>query len=350
MNRSWLEHLADRTGERWTALFEARETTNGLLNDLRQALEEFDDPNYSIVVTGSLGRGEAGERSDVDWFLLVDGLSNPDHGPVRQKISERIRRVGLEQPGRSGTFGDLVTSHELIHYIAGTRDSNENLTRRILLLSESKALTGDAVRERVIRNVLARYVIHDPSVRRADTQTVPLFLVNDVVRYWRTVASDYASKMWERQHEGWAIRNVKLRFSRKLLFVWGLLASFAGELFADASFDDVFNEEERLLRLSDLIREQTETVPLDLLARVALEVDDDTTARQIFSSYDEFLRVLIDPLKREELKNLPFEQAHQDAIWGRLREASHQFREGIDALFFEKHTKLKRLIRDYGVF
>jgi len=349
MQGSWLERLSERAGERWPALFEARRTTERLLATLRGALEELEDPNYSIVVTGSLGRGEASEGSDVDWFLLVDGLSNPDHAPVRQKIAERIRETRLEQPGRTGTFGDLVTSHELIHYIAGTRDSNENLTRRILLLSESRALTGEMVRQRVIRNVLARYVIHDPSVRRGGTQTIPLFLVNDVVRYWRTVASDYASKMWERQHEQWAIRNIKLRFSRKLLFAWGLLASFAGELFA-GELVAVEQEQERLLRLSSLVAEQTEVTPIELVARVVLETGDEEVARRIFSSYDEFLRVLADPPSREALKRVKFEEADHDATYGHLREVSREFRKGIDALFFDAHPKLKGLIRDYGVF
>lgn len=349
MRASWLDQLAAKTGEQWTAIAEARLTTDRLLAQLRGAVEEFDDPNYSIVVTGSLGRGEASTGSDVDWFLLVDGLSNPDHTPVRQQIAQRIKETGLGAPGPTGTFGDLVTSHELIHYIAGTRDSNENLTRRILLLSESRALTGERVRERVIGNVLARYVIHDPSVRRDASHTIPLFLLNDVVRYWRTVASDYASKMWERQHDEWAIRNIKLRFSRKLLFVWGLIAAFAGELFGT----DVLaasNAQERLMRLSEMIREQTDVTPLDLLARVVLEVESDTVARQIFSSYDEFLRVLSDPDARDELKGLKFEDSESDKTYAHLREISREFRKGIDSLFFDLHPQLKRLIREYGVF
>lgn len=99
MTRPWLDQLSERTGEKWPALFAARATTNRLVAQLRGGLEELEDPNYSIVVTGSLGRGEASHESDVDWFLLVDGLSNPDHTPVRQKIAERIQEIGLEQPG-----------------------------------------------------------------------------------------------------------------------------------------------------------------------------------------------------------------------------------------------------------
>ena len=347
---TWLHDLSTRTGEPWPAIFAARATTERLVEKLRAGLAEFEDPNYSIVVTGSLGRGEASEGSDADWILLVDGLSNPDHGPIRQKIAVRFAELGFEPPGGTGTFGDLVTGHELVHYIAGTRDTNLNLTRRILLLSESRALTGDSIRRRVIQNVIGRYVIHDPSVRRGETHTIPLFLLNDVVRYWRTVASDYASKMWESHHHEWAIRNIKLRFSRKILFVWGLLASFAGELFVGSTFDGVTDEQERLIHLASLVGEQTEVPPLDLLARIVLETSDEALARQIFGAYDEFLRVLSDPVSRDELKRLPFADRDKDGAYGALRAVSREFRKGINALFFARHRKLADLIRDYGVF
>src|SRR5207253_3993315 len=224
------------------------------------ALSDLDDPNLSVVVTGSLGRGEASHDSDADWVLLVDGPSNPDHALLARKISDRIREVLPRDVGPTGTFGEIVVSHELVHYIAGTRDSNENLTRRVLLLSESRAVSNPLVRERVIRNVLTRYVVYDRSVQSKSgrRQTVPHFLLNDVVRYWRTIASDYASKMWERSRKGWGIRNVKLRFSRKLLFIWGLLAAFAGELFATSELHQVENDEQYFLMLADLIRTQTD--------------------------------------------------------------------------------------------
>ncbi|MCU1244881.1 MAG: hypothetical protein JWN02_791, partial [Acidobacteria bacterium] len=233
-------------------------------------------------------------------------------------------------------------------------DSNENLTRRILLLSESRALTNAVLRERVIEKVLARYVIHDRPVRSKTTrQTVPHFLLNDVVRYWRTMASDYASKMWERQRQGWGVRNVKLRFSRKALFIWGLLASFSGELFAP-ELQQIEDDDHYLAELAALIRRQTDVPPLELLARVVLDVVRDTgdqqLARDLFSSYDRFLAVLADPQSRKQLEAVRFETALDDSAFVSLRDASQSFRVGVQRLFFDVHPLLRRMIRDFGVF
>jgi predicted nucleotidyltransferase len=187
-----IEILEERLGKKWRAIDAARRTTEELVAKLTVAVGELGDPNVAVVTTGSLGRGEATKDSDADWVLLVDGLSNPDHALLIRAVGDRIREILPKDVGPTGTFGDVVVSHQLVHYIAGTRDTNENLTRRILLLSESRALSNPIVRERVIRNVLARYVVHDRSVpsRSGKTQTVPHFLLNDVVRYWRTIAYD----------------------------------------------------------------------------------------------------------------------------------------------------------------
>ncbi len=340
-------------GASWGAIRAARSKTRELMLALRTELTSIEDPNCAVVVTGSLGRGEASDGSDADWVLLVDGPSDPAHARMAREIGQRIGKV-LKAPGQTGTFGDIVPSHGLVHYIAGTRDTNENLTRRILLLAESRPLTSPVVRERVIRNVIARYVLHDRSVRSKSGRVnrIPHFLLNDVVRYWRTMASDYASKMWERDRQGWGIRNIKLRFSRKLLFVWGLLASFAGELLDPEPLEKPADEEEFLTLLAELIYRQTEVTPLELLARIAAhESVKPETAGQIFGAYDQFLEALGDKGTREHLeKFVRFEDAATDEIYSRLRDASKKFRFGINAVFFDQHPKLYKLIRDYGVF
>lgn len=347
-----LETLERQVGANWSAIRAARKRTEQVVGSLSASLADLHDANCSVVVTGSLGRAEATEGSDADWVLLVDGPSDPGHAMLAREIEKRVRTIVPKEVGPTGTFGSIVASHELVHYIAGTRDSNENLTRRILLLSESRALTNEVVRARVIRNVLARYVLHDRSVRSRSgrRQVIPHFLLNDVVRYWRTMASDYASKMWERSRKGWAIRNLKLRFSRKLLFVWGLLAAFAGELFAPPELHQVENDEEFFLMLADLIRNQTDMPPLELLASVVLDAGDNDVANDIFSAYDQFLDVLADPDARAKLEAVRFEDALDEPEYATLRDVSQRFRHGITRLFFDVHPKLPMLIRDFGVF
>lgn len=349
-----LEVLSTRLGADWPAITRARQETDRLREKLRSALAgaRIDDSSCSIVVSGSLGRREANEESDVDWFLLIDGPSSPDHARMAREIKECIATAGFKDVGPTGTFGTIVASHGLVHHIAGTSDSNENLTRRMLLLAESWAISGAVVRERVIRNVLARYVRHDRSVQSTaeKRQLVPHFLLNDVVRYWRTVASDYASKVWERDGKGWATRNVKLRFSRKLLFVWGMLASFAATLFPPTIPDDLLDED-ALALLSDRIREQTDVTPLDLLASVVAHGSVRAeTANRIFSAYDLFLSKMSEPGVRAHLDRLPFQDAASDPLYNELREKSHEFHDGLACVFFDEHPPLKELVRQFGVF
>ena len=138
-----------------------------------------------------MARGEYTQGSDIDWTLLVDGQADPGHFTAAQAIAQELKAKKLNEPGINAVFGSVTFSHELIHHIGGHADSNRNTTQRILLLLESRAIGPADAYERVLRAVLARYLDNDISFltrsRSGEQYKVPRFLLNDIVRYWRTV-------------------------------------------------------------------------------------------------------------------------------------------------------------------
>src|SRR5262249_1368212 len=137
--------------------------------------------------------------SDIDWTLLVDGMVDLQHFDDMLEIQKYVADVEQRKPGREGTFGGLTISHDLIHKIGGEDDTNRNTTQRILLLLESRAIHRTAAYERVVKGVLSRYTHEDYGLlHSAGPYSVPRFLLNDIARYWRTVAVDFAYKQRER--------------------------------------------------------------------------------------------------------------------------------------------------------
>lgn len=297
-----------------------------------------------------MARNEFTSGSDVDWALLIDGPADPQHFEIAQKL---VPFFSDKPPGPTQVFGGPIFSHDLVHFIGGEADTNRNTTRRILLLLESRALVqATDVRERILRHLLRRYVGEDRGYHAIYGYDVrlPRFLLNDIVRYWRTMAVDYASKRRERGANGWAIRNIKLRLSRKLIFAAGLAMCMTAQLRPSERLREAKSEADFTEALQDFLLTFANCTPLQVVARFAMDFGADGTGAKLLDCYDQFLAVLADEGKRNRLKGLSVEEAARDPVFQEARKIGTEFQDGLTKLFFETDNDLTATIQRYGVF
>jgi hypothetical protein len=377
--------LASSLGCEWPNIRKAHDEADTAKTDLLALLqlklgERFTSDDASLVIFGSLGRNEwINWESDLDWTFLVDGQCKPGHFEVAHEIRKALKkeyredlpdpcekRYRFAEPGATGTFGNMGFSHQLIHLIGGQEDTNKNTTQRILLLLESCRLATETpvgerstAHERVLKAIIARYLREEAHLLDTDGRCfkVPRFLLNDIVRSWRTMAVDFASKQRDRGGEGWGLRNAKLRMSRKLIFVSGLLTCFSCNLdpnlqakISKDKHDTNATRNLNLIHLENHIMQFVSKPPLDILAMAVMEYGvDDLIAERLFSAYDEFLGLVADREKREHLKKLRAEESRGDKVFAQVQKFSEQFAKALNAIFFE-NQKLKDLTQEYGVF
>jgi len=335
----------------WTALdalgtfpsiLRAREQTAAVLRNLEGATLQL-PADSAWVVYGSVARSEWTSGSDIDWTMLLDGLVKSSDVDVAHDIERCLQERKYANPNPAGVFGSLCFSPELVHKVGGEHDTNRNTTQRILLLLESTAISGTAVRERVVSALLERYLEDDDSYVSEKTG-LPRFLLNDIVRYWRTMAVDFSAKQRARNGAGWAIRNLKLRMSRKLIFTAGLLVCLNAHI-------DLAPGTPKMERL-DYLKREFDKPPLQILAEATRKYGmKETSARDLIAQYDEFLCMLDDQDARRQLSNLTQKAAASDLVFLRCRLLGNEFQNRLTELFTGDNDKrLKEAFIRYGVF
>ena len=293
------------------------------IEELRNQLEELPLGCRIVLLCGSFARREASEQSDIDFSIISDQGHNDSDltGAVRTTINSVVP-VG---PARDGVFGDEVESAEILSNIGGQDDSNANITHRVLILLEGEWLVNpDGLRE-FRRAILKRYIQEGMT----DHQ-LALFLLNDIIRYYRTVAVDYEFKTSRNgDSKPWAIRNIKLVFSRKLLYASGL---FSIGMTADRARDDKIQ----------ILEELFELPVIDRMKRIC----GDSKIEGVLKSYNKFLGELENPEVRERLVTLkPTER--RDPVFRRVKNEGHHFTRELLKLFentFDSTHPIRRAV------
>jgi predicted nucleotidyltransferase len=67
---------------------------------LSKEIPSYASEDTSLVVFGSLARGEWTVGSDLDWTYLIDGQANSDHLKISQEIRKAFLKAKLQEPQR----------------------------------------------------------------------------------------------------------------------------------------------------------------------------------------------------------------------------------------------------------
>ena len=323
-----LQQLTAASGRSFPNLLAARELTATKLIERRASLAEFlHDDDVVVVLMGSWGRSEVTSGSDDDFMLLIDGDARPDIRPSKAEIETILDRA----PGDQGIFGEPVSGRRMIEKIGLEEDSNSNLSRRMLFLLESSSTQPARTSTTPSASSCSTVTSTSPS-RTTGHQG---FLLNDMIRYWRTMCVDFAGK----EHEGpdkWGLRNAKLRTARKVLFAGGLLPVFeCARLTTD--------------EMPSYLCDQLQMPPVDRIAEAFLRHHAADPGGRALGAYDDFLGLLNDPTRRERLKDVTREQAETSAVFAEAARLGKELEHGLLALLFETET-LPQLVREYGIF
>lgn len=176
-------------------------------------------------VTGSYGRLEASQHSDIDIFFVLNDVDFPQPLP---RINEHHIFSDLAKVCRELRFpefsndGEYLRVHALKNVLGNvgnpSDDFSNNFTARMLLLLESKPLVNEETYDQILKKIVGDYWRDYPD---HDTDFRPVFFMNDVVRFWKTLCLNYESKrnlkeLGRHDRAKANLKNLKLKFSRML--------------------------------------------------------------------------------------------------------------------------------------
>lgn len=281
---------------------------------------------------GSWGRFEKTDESDHDWALIVDGAGFDDQDPVvKSAVEYLVDLFGDAPPGRAAYFGTAFPADPLSERIGEDDDDTRNLTRRMLLVLESLPVTGEDVHDRVLRQVFERYLL-----RYSRDYWPPRFLLNDIIRYWRTICVDFEGKTERDEREGernkYVMRNAKLRTSRKMLYASGLLPTLLCRFI-------------KAEHIPGFLFEQMRAPATDRVARAFLHLGLPDPGSRTLAAYSDWIALAGNPESRAALASLDRATRFSSPEFDEVRRIGGVLDNGILSVLFE--TRLSEASRKF---
>lgn len=284
-----------------TAYEKSYDYSESVIEEIRHCLSETGTRNCIVSTCGSYARREASGTSDLDYLIFSE--DEHEARALRENMDSIISQVGVRPPAAGGPFDRWTSPNSMLKNIGGEEDLNSSITRRILLLLEGEWLLNETGFHELRRKVLERYI--PDTVGR---EHLAMFLFNDVMRYYRTIAVDYEFKTsGSAAAKPWATRLLKLVFSRKLLYASGLF-----------SIAKTYGEERQ--GKIDILNELFSQPVIERMNAIC----GASRMRPIVDSYNRFLEPLADSEKRTHLEGLNKEH-RGDPLYRSIKDEGHRF-------------------------
>lgn len=249
-----------------------------------------------IYTTGSYGRGEAFIESDIDLFFLhtnnETNFSRIDKIILDASLIQIARKMKFPEFSGDGEYLEIHSMKSLHNELGSREDDYRNFfTARMLLLLESQCIFNSELYDKLIDETISRYYTdfhsHSENFR-------PLFIVNDVIRFWKTMCINYEHSRYRKFSSNLSeedklkkkaealIKNLKLKFSRKLTCYSFLLS--------------VVCDERNILGPED-IRDIIDLTPMQRVEALIGKVEIKENVNNMIIIYNEYLDIIQQPRK-----------------------------------------------------
>ena len=290
-------------------------TLQQIKEQITPTLKKYDD-EYTLVFAGSLGRKEASEASDLDPFLLAAEPQVEICNKILHELENIANSLGLDL-GSPGLFSDCCSTRDLLS-IGGNAETNYLFTRRMLTFIEC---VGISLKNNLF--ALTKEQILDKYLKELQPgeDKRPIFLINDLIRYYRTICVDFEYKKTE-EGKPWAVKLTKLRHSRKLIYFSTLLPLLESMH---------IKNEQRI----DWLRNQFYLyTPLERIIML-IEKHGDEKDWEILTYYNKFLEFMSDEEWREALDKISFKNRKNEKSYRTMRNNARAFRESFNKFIYK---------------
>lgn len=289
---------------------------------LAAAIPQHEPPRIALFIAGSYGRFEAGPPSDADLIIVYEKAAKP---PKRQQVVETaqgiFRDLGIPAPNPTGVFIKQYPLATLINR-AGSHDEDVRaFSQRMLLMMEARCIYGQEFGRKVMDRLVDWYFQY----HEASPQKEAALLMNDAIRYFRTIAVNYQFTFGE-ENGKWPIRNLKLRHSRVAMYMGLMLLALHA------------SSREHAENKASYIRSEMQFPPLARIHRVCSSLGERKEGDHILGLYARFLAAIRDS-SRDDLLQLEYKDRYQNSDYRALRTNSSDFMRVLSELVYNQYGR-----------